>query len=472
MSIKGLLLPIFSLPSKYGIGDFGKEAFSFIKILKKNGFNTWQILPLNPIGFANSPYQSYSSFAFEDLYISLDDLFSKGLITKPISFNENKEHIDYIKVRSIKEIYYQEAFTNYSKTNGFGELDKFALANKEISQYAFYMSEKRMNFIASWNKWTIYQDERFNKLYHYHLFKQMILLNEWKKLKKFANDNGIQIMGDLPFYVSYDSSDVYFNRQYFELDQNFNPTLVAGVPPDYFSSTGQRWGNPIYNFKALSEKNYDFLIHRIIYSSSLYDILRLDHFRAFDTYYAIPSYCVDAKIGEWRFAPGYEIFDMIFKEKESIHLVAEDLGLLREEVYTLRDHYHLPGMNILQFNIFDIMKRKSLNLEDFDNVITYIGTHDNDTLKGFIKSFKKSQKLQLMNYFMKLDLKLSSLEEMFIEYSFKYFNDVIISFTDLMLLGSSYRINKPSTVNNLNWSVKLVDFTLLNKALKKGFHHV
>jgi len=472
MNTKGLLLPIFSLPGKFGIGEFGKEAFSFIRLLKDNGFNTWQILPLNPISFGHSPYQPFSSYAIEELYLSLDDLHEKGLIKKPKSFRVGKPHINYEQVRSFKEPYYQEAFENYLLLNGNQKIKEFAIANPHIDKYASFMANKRLNDNKCWNDWDKLEAFGFQKLKDYYLLLQMLLLEQWNKIHIYAKENGISIIGDLPFYVGYDSSDVYYNQKYFLLGENKLPLFVAGVSPDYFSKLGQRWGNPIYNFDELKKNDYSFLVNRIGYASYLYDRIRLDHFRAFDTYYVIDAKYEDARIGKWLEAPGYEIFDLLFAKYPNIDIIAEDLGDLRPEVYRLKEHYKLPGMNVLEFNLDNIIQMGKLEGKLLPNEITYIGTHDNMTLSGFIISLKMSQKSAYKRYFVSLGINARSLEDMILIYAFKYFENVIISFSDFMHLNNHARINTPSSLNESNWTIRLKDFKLLKYYLKKGIQNV
>ena len=471
MDIKGLLLPIFSLPNKYGIGDFGKEAFYFIDLLKKNKFNAWQILPLNPISYGHSPYQPYSSYAIEDLYISIDDLIKDDLLKSCPTFRKDKTHIDYEKVRSFKEKYFSQAFDAYLSKYGEDDLLSFADRNIYIDEYANFMAKKELNNFTPWNLWNEndLDNEKYHRIYLYHLFKQYYAKKGWDNIHEYAKKQGISIIGDIPFYVGYDSSDVYFNKQYFLLDENNKMTFVAGVSPDYFSEYGQRWGNPIYNFEELKKDNYRFIIDRIIYASNLYDKVRIDHFRAFDTYYVIPAQYSDAKIGEWKYAPGYEIFDELYKRKPNIDVIAEDLGNLRPEVYRLRDHYHLPGMNVLEFTINDFINKGDFTKDDYKNLITYIGTHDNMTLVGYLYCLKMSEKTKMKNYFNSLGIKGNNLEDLFLKFAFRKFSNVIISFVDLLHLNNHARINAPSTLNEENWTIKLQSFDKIKYYMKKEY---
>ncbi|MCF0118066.1 MAG: 4-alpha-glucanotransferase [Bacilli bacterium] len=471
MNTKGLLLPIFSLPSKHGIGDFGKEAFSLLKLLKETGYNTWQILPLNPISYGHSPYQPYSSYAINDLYISLDDLVSRGLLNEsPHGLRVGKPHINYEHVKEFKEKYYKQAFLNYINKYGYEELDKFILANPRIDEYAVFMAKKELNHDSVWNNWIAVNQDELNRIEYYHIFKQMILLDEWNKIHDYAKELGITIIGDIPFYVGYDSSDVYFNRQLFLLNEQNAPTLVAGVPPDYFSNLGQRWGNPIYNFEEMKKDGYSFLIDRLVYATTLYDRVRVDHFRAFDTYYVIPSQYPDAKIGEWKFGPAYDFFDELYRRYPNIQIIAEDLGELRPEVYLLRDYYNLQGMNVLEFNLLDMTKDPNFKGSNYDNFLTYFGTHDNQTLRGWVISLKDSQITYFRRFFNKLGINARSLEDMVLKFAFANFKNVIISFVDLMHINNHGRINTPSTVNEVNWTIRLKDLQSLKYYLRKDLN--
>ena len=467
MKMNGVLMPVFSLPGKYGIGEFSKEAYYFIRLLKKHGYNVWQLLPLNPVAFGNSPYQSYSSYAIEELYLPLEELLNEGLIKKIKKF-KYENHINYDQVKAYKRHYYIEAYKNVLKDKNYlKKIEQFRKSNPRIEEYATFMAKKEINNGRAWNEWDTEDKEKENYLRLYYLFLQYRVLISYQKLHKYANKMGITIIGDVPFYVGYDSSDVYFNKRLFLMDNNNNPTLVAGVPPDYFSSLGQRWGNPIYDFGKMKEDNFNFIVERLASAGQLYDYVRLDHFRAFDTYYVIPSQYNDARIGEWRYAPGYEIIDALYRKYPSINLIAEDLGDLREEVHTLKNHYHLPGMNILEFTIFDYINGKNID-KDNQSLITYIGTHDNDTVSSwYSNTLSKDEHDKLHNYLINLDVKGSNTIDRFISFSYRYFYNTIISFTDFLHLGTRGRINEPSTIKVDNWSIRLKDFKGIRKAFKK-----
>lgn len=338
---------------------------------------------------------------------------------------------------------------------------EFGDSHLKVKEYCKFASLKEVNNGLSWDEWNIFEHEKLNDLNNYHLFLQMILFEEWNSIKEYALKKGVSIIGDIPFYVGFDSSDVFFNQNLFLLE-NKKRTFVSGVGPDYFSKEGQMWGNPIYFYQNMYGDGYSFLVDRIIEASKLYDYVRIDHFRAFDTYYVIKAEEKTAMNGEWWKCPGYEILDSLFSKKSDIKLIAEDLGLLTPEVYALRDHYKLPGMNVIEFNIFeDIAQEK-----DTSNLISYLGTHDNSTIKSFVRNLTIKEKREIRKYFRSKKIYSLSLVNGFIKYLFSKEN-AIISFVDLLKLSDKYRINKPSTISNLNWSSKLVNFDKLFKNLKK-----
>ena len=375
---RGILMPIASLPNVCGVGDFGGSAYAFVDLLVKAKFNYWQILPLNPIGFGHSPYQSTSSFAFDEIYISLEDLKNRNLISNFEIVNQSDKS-DFEQARKIKEKAIEEAFANFSKDgSNLEKLNKFLKQNKRIKEYAFYITLRDLNDKKQWNMWKITEISMQNATFLKHAFAQMILFEEWKKIRKFANKNGVQIIGDIPFYVGYDSSDVYFNKSSFLLDKKYNPTAVAGVPPDYFSKNGQRWGNPIWNWDYLEKHDFGVMMERLAFASKLYDITRIDHFRAFDSYWAINPKCKTAKDGKWKYPNGYGFFNRLFEKYPDINIIVEDLGDLRDEVLQLRDHFNLAGMRNEQFTIFDD-ELNGKRVEKF-NQLYCSGTHDNETI--------------------------------------------------------------------------------------------
>ena len=383
----GILMPVSSLPSRTGVGELGRETKDFLDYLKEAGVKIWQILPLNPVGYGNSPYQPYSSCAGDEIYISLETLYEQGLLKDlPPAFLEKETHVRYDQVRAWKESYLREAFSRFEETDDY----KTFAQQSWVLEYGMFRALKEKNENRCWNEWDTAdktwpeaKKEVPLEIAHeaaYQMFLQYIFFCQWMEIKKTANENGIQIMGDVPFYVGVDSVDVWAGKDNFLLDTDGRPTFIAGVPPDYFSATGQRWGNPIYDWDYLKENGYQFWVDRIGYSSQLFDIIRIDHFRAFDTFWKIPATCPTAIEGEWIEAPGYEVIDTLLEKIPEVNLVAEDLGDLRPEVLELKEHYHFKGMKILVFSIDTSGKYAKDIFHDVENMIIYTGTHDNDTL--------------------------------------------------------------------------------------------
>ena len=471
----GVLAPVFTLCGKHGIGDFGRQSYEFVDILKKNGFKVWQILPLNPVGYGNSPYQPYSSYAGDEIYISLDTLVDWGLLEKDEieEYIGNTDSIDYSKVRDFKKKYLERA---YDKCMSSGikrdEFHCFKEKHPWLFYYAAFITLKKENGMISWLKWPkeqqewpdnyAYDIEQHRSHIEYEMFVQFVFYMQWFKLKEYAHSKGIKILGDIPIYVGIDSADVWCNKKCFLLDEKYNPTYVAGVPPDYFSKTGQRWGNPIYDWDYLKKHDFQFWIDRLIWSTYLFDIVRIDHFRGFDTYWKIPSSCPTAEIGEWVLAPGYELFDMIYKKIPDIKIIAEDLGDLRPEVLELRDHYHLSGMKIVQFEL-DPYETNN-NFKEKKNTIVYTGTHDNQTLVGWYKSLSPYQKKKISMRFKAY--KERRCTDRIIHAVFNSVADLVIfPIQDLLGLDDKARINTPGTVGSPNWEWRLESYDSLNKKL-------
>lgn len=465
----GVLMPVASLPSRDGVGGFGIEAYHFIDFLSEAGVKIWQILPLNPLGYGNSPYQPFSSFAGDEIYIDLELLEKEGYLPagrKEYEKNGNEERIDYERARRYKEVYLRKAFRNFKGDDGFYDFCK----EEWVYPYGVFTALKKQNGLRCWNEWPKEQQDwildRKYDLNHledeiqYQMFLQYMFLKQWEKLKQYANKKGIQIMGDIPFYVGIDSLDVWQDREGFLLDEDGRPRFIAGVPPDYFSATGQRWGNPIYDWENMKRNNFTFWVNRLKYSSRLYDMIRIDHFRAFDTYWKINASCETAVDGEWVEAPGYELFDRVFEELPDIRIVAEDLGDLREEVLTLRDHYHLAGMNIAEFSILseDAVKEHQL---------IYTGTHDNQTAAGWYIDLDQNTRKKVRRKLYRNGIFGGSISWKMIRYICKSKAMLaVVPLMDILDLNDTARLNTPGTVGSPNWEWQLSDETLL-----EGYKH-
>ncbi len=463
----GVLMPVASLPSDYGVGDFGDYSYQFIDFLKESNAEIWQILPLNPLGYGESPYQPYSSFAGDELYIDLAGLYREGLLKElPPAFRKNSTRISYQEVRDYKEKYLKTAFSAYIPDEEYEEF----VRQEWVYLYAVFLTLKKKNGLKCWNEWreehkNWIRDRSFDETVYredinYEMFVQYQFYRQWMALKDYANQLGIRIMGDVPFYVGIDSLDVWSDQEDFLLDEDGHPVFIAGVPPDYFCSTGQRWGNPIYNWQHMKQNGFSFWLDRFGYMARLFDIIRIDHFRAFDTYWKIPASCETAVEGEWVEAPGYELFDLLFKTFPGIRIVAEDLGDMREEVYELRDYYRLKGMKIIQF-AFDPLEGNN-NFTDRENMIVYTGTHDNETILGWFEnqSGQVQEETDLELY--SLGYETGSISRRFIRYALDNIADTaIIPVQDILELGNEGRLNTPGTLGSPNWEWKLASLDKL-----------
>ena len=470
----GMLMPVASLPGRHGIGDFGKESYNFVDLLKEAKAAIWQMLPLNPLGYGNSPYQPYSSCAGDELYINLDKLCEEGLLKRVPDFHSNATHIDYQAVREFKGKYLKMAFKNFKPDAGYKKFIKMDW----VYNYAVFLTLKKQNNLVAWNEWPVEQqnwikDHKYDLTplkedIEYEMFVQYEFYKQWMELKKYANKNGIKVMGDIPIYVGIDSLDVWSGQENFLLGADGKPTFIAGVPPDYFSATGQRWGNPIYDWEHMKEQDYRFWVDRIGYSNKLFDIIRIDHFRAFDTYWKIPADCPTAIDGEWIEAPGYEVIDTLQKEIPGLDLVAEDLGLLRPEVLMLKDHYHLKGMKILIFSIETGGKYARDTFHDVENMIFYTGTHDNDTIMQWYGNMSVAARRKIRRMLKRAGASQGSVKDRFLQYTMQNQAEyAIIPLADILGLGKEGHINTPGTIGSPNWEWHLPDFVQAKKELQK-----
>ena len=465
----GILMPVASLPGRHGCGTFGKEAYDFVKMMHQSGLGIWQLLPLNPLGYGNSPYQPYSSYAVDELYISLDVLAQQGLLEKVPSYHRNDDVIQYEKVRQYHDKYLRLAYQKFEKDEAYESFIK----KPWVKEYAIFKTFKVANNLRPWNEWEKEQKDypinqkldlsKYDDEIAYQMFLQFVLYQQWHALKKYANSLGIQMVGDIPFYVGLDSADVWAHRENFLLDQDGRPTFIAGVPPDYFSATGQRWGNPIYDWDFMKKDKFTFWIERMSYMGEMFDVVRVDHFRAFDTYWKIPADCPTAIEGEWIEAPGYELFDTLFKQYPNLTIVAEDLGDLRPEVLELRDHYKFRGMRIVQFT-FDPEGME----EDKKHLLVYTGTHDNDTTYSWYCQQPASLRRKMRQYLWKHGYRKHSFVDDVIDYSLDSNADmVIIPMSDWIHAGSQARLNMPGSVGAPNWMWRMKDLRAFAKRIKQ-----
>ena len=469
MRSSGVLLHISSLPSPGGIGTMGSAAYKFVDFLKKAGQRYWQILPVCPTGFGDSPYQSFSSFAGNPYFIDLETLVRKKLLKKEelIEYDacEDASHVNYEKLYNTRFPLLRIAYGRFiEKINN----DFFNFCRKEqywLDDYALFMAIKNEKKGASFDVWENglkfrrkgaldAARRRLGREIGFYKFMQYEFSLQWSALKKYANDNGILIIGDLPIYVARDSADVWTNPHAFLLDENLAPKLVAGCPPDAFSDDGQLWGNPLYNWKYLRTHGYDFWCRRIERQEQFYDVLRIDHFRAFESFYAIPAEDKNARRGEWKKGPGMSLFNAIKKRVGNLDIIAEDLGFITPEVAKLLRDSGYPGMKVLLF-AFDSREESNYLPHTYKNrnSVVYVGTHDNDTAEGWMKTANPDDVAYAKRY-----LGLNAKEGYawgLIRGAAASISDIAIyTMQDLLSLGNEARMNTPSTSKG-NWSWRL-----------------
>lgn len=479
----GILMHISSLPGKLGIGSMGKESYKFIDFLKAAGQTYWQILPLGHTSYGDSPYQCFSAFAGNPHFIDLDLLKDEGLLREDdynnINFGEEEDKIDYGIIFFERQKVLKIAFNNFTKLIS-NEFEIFKEENRFwLEDYSLYMAVK-VNFkLKPWKKWDEYIRTRqplaiekykfiLSNEIEYWNFIQYKFFEQWGKLKSYANKNNISIIGDVPIYVAEDGSDIWSMPKMFKMDENMIPKVVAGCPPDSFSETGQLWGNPIYDWDEMEKDDYSWWKLRIKESFKLYDVVRIDHFRGFESYWEIPYGDETAENGKWAKGPGVSLINAIKNELGDLNIIAEDLGFLSEDFFKFKDEAGYPGMKILQF-AFSGEDSGYLPHNYEINCVAYTGTHDNDTVRGWIEKTGSNSEIENAKKY----LSLTSEEG----YSFGFIRGIwssvsylaISPMQDFLNLGNEARINLPSTVSgNWKWRVKKDELSmeLANKIYK------
>lgn len=473
----GILMPIFSLPSKYGIGGFGKEAYNFIDYLKSAGQKIWQILPLVQTGYGNSPYSSVSSQSFNPYFIAPDLLVEEGLLTQEeteFSWSQNK-YINYSELYAVRFPMLRKAFSRFDKNSkAFITFKK----SQEYRDYALFMAlkyESGQKHFYEWENKYKYRDaialnkfeENFAEEIDFWLFLQFTAKKQWMKLKKYANKKGVSIMGDMPLYVALDSVDVWVNPSLYKLNSDFSPKKVAGVPPDYFCKEGQLWGNPVYDYSVHEKDDFRWWTERLEKALSIYDYVRIDHFRGLDRYFEVEYGAPNAMVGEWIDVPHDKLFDAIHKHIDRDRIIAEDLGIIDDGVRDLLRQTGYPGMKILSFAFNGQGDNLYLPENIEENSVCYTGTHDNDTLMGLIngadgwdynnlvQGVKNS--LERLGVEGAVDSK-ENLAKSIIELGFACKSKLFIQpWQDVLGRGADYRINEPGVVKEQNWSVTFVE---------------
>lgn len=478
----GILCHISSLPNDYGIGSMGREAYEFVDLLVKYGVKYWQILPLQQTGFGDSPYQSVSCTSGNPYFIDLEDLHRQGLIDGEELDSARvklKNDVDYAGLYQKRYALLRRAYARFNiKNKDFvafiesGEAEDYALFMSLKSRYncdfsCFPEAYKYKEHLAMFEfRNAVYREE-----YCFWLFLQYEFKKQWQSLKAYANSKGVKIIGDIPLYVAYDSADVWAHPELFKLDEELKPTEVAGVPPDYFSKTGQLWGNPLYNWDVLRAQNYDWWIDRIAKAQQMYDVVRIDHFRGLDRYYSIPAGATTAVVGEWLDGPKLSLFEEAERRLGSLCVIAEDLGFMDDGVIALREGTGFPGMKIMMF-AFGGDDSDYLPKNITENSVAYTGTHDNDTTLGFLLKMTDEQfaefKTRLRDaldyegvYAPVVDR--ADAADALVLCALNTRSDLaIIPIQDILRLDNSARMNEPSTTGE-NWKFRLTKMPSRNK---------
>ena len=479
MRKSGILMHISSLPSDYGIGTMGKEAYKFVDFLKSAKQKCWQILPIGPTSYGDSPYQSFSTNAGNPYFIDMDILREEGLLKKSdyskLDWGKDRKNVDYETIYENRFKVLKIAFEEFKKGD-LSEFYDFLQKNERwISNYALFMSIKNENDGKSWLEWEDGLRKRdSHSLWEFKSsheddvmfweFVQFKFFEQWNKLKKYANDNGVSIIGDIPIYVALDSAEVWVYPDLFELDENLVPKAVAGCPPDAFSATGELWGNPLYDWKYHKKTNYEWWMERFKTQFLLSDIVRIDHFRGLESYWEIPADSETALNGKWVDGPKDEFFEVLIKTfGEEPPIIAEDLGIITDDVRALRDKFGLPGMKILQF-AFEDEDSNYLPYNQPYNCVCYTGTHDNDTTTGWYATASEKARDKVRRY---MNTDASQVSWDFIRTCFgSPARFAIIPVQDLFCQGSDCRMNTPGKADG-NWAYRMKKELLTSDVAKR-----
>lgn len=478
----GVLMHISSLPGKFGIGTLGENAYRFVDFLKEGNQTYWQILPICPTSYGDSPYQSFSTFAGNPYFIDFDILKSQGYLEEKDYINVNwggtETSVNYGTLYVERQKVFKKIQDNFQKNIPSDFYDFCTKNSFWLEDFSLFMAIKDSFGGKAFTEWDTqfvkrekdviekFRSENESRIFYYKML-QYLFFKQWYDLKNYANKNGIYIIGDIPIYVAADSSDVWTNPQNFMLDENNIPVEVAGCPPDGFSADGQLWGNPVYNWPLMEKDGYTWWKKRISESLKIYDVIRIDHFRGFDSFYSIKYGSRDAKIGKWNDGPGMKLFNELKKEFGPLQIIAEDLGFLTDSVKQLLRDSGFPGMKVLQFAFDSRETSDYLPFRYSRNCVVYTGTHDNDTICGWEKSAAPSDVNYAREYLLSEDGNLC--KNMMLAAMASTANTCILTLQDLIGLGTEARMNVPSTVGtNWKWRAKQSELTpLITEFLKK-----
>lgn len=475
MRESGILLPISALPSRHGIGKLGQAAYDFVDFLAESGCHYWQVLPISPTSYGDSPYQSCSVYAGNPYFIDFDLLAKQGWLApsdyEGIVWEQDADTIDYAILYEQVGRVLKQAFTNVQsqRVSGFRQ---FCRENREwLERYALFMALKSAHGGKPWNTWetplamyeksAIAQAKRtFAEEIDFYCFEQFCFFTQWKALKAYANEKGIRIIGDIPIYAAYDSAEVWAMPQLFQLDAEKRPTVVAGCPPDCFAVTGQLWGNPIWDWASMKADGYAWWLDRLAFTQSLYDVVRIDHFRGFERYYAIPYGAETAEHGKWRKGPDYALWAAAKRRFGEMHVIAEDLGNITPAVVRLLKRTGFPGMKVMQF-AFDSGAENPYLPQNFEtsNCVCYTGTHDNHTLRGWVKANTPETNAYAMQYL--AVKKEKQLPKAVLRAAWSSTARIAIAqMQDFLDAPPAARVNTPSTLGG-NWvyRTKTTDYT-------------
>ena len=487
----GILLHPTSLPGPHGVGDLGPAAYRFVDFLHSAGHKLWQVLPLNPTGYGDSPFQCFSASAGNPLLVNLDRLIERGTLAKSdiTSIPQwPRDTVDFGRVIAFKTPLLKKAarnFLNSADANDREQFQSFCRANAHwLDDFALFMAVKDTQNLVAWTRWPddiaarnpeAVRDatEHLAKEIEVHKYWQFEFAQQWQSLRAYARERHIQIIGDIPIYVAHDSADVWANRKYFLLNPDGTPAKIAGVPPDYFSATGQLWGNPIYNWPLHKETNYKWWVERFRSAMRLYDIMRIDHFRGFEAYWEVPGGDTTAVNGKWVKGPGADLFRVLQDDLGELPIIAENLGVITPEVEAIRHQFNFPGMAILQFAFGNDPQGPSFRPHNYErNLVAYTGTHDNDTTvgwwqsKGSGDSIRTEEDVQKEHAFARSYLGLS--DDNAIHWALirgilsSVANTAIIPMQDVLGLGSQARMNLPGTASG-NWRWRMLSGALTDE---------
>ena len=467
----GVLMHISSLPGEYGIGSLGQSAYDFVDFLVRTKQRYWQILPLSPTSYGDSPYQSFSAFAGNTHFIDFDKLAEHGLITDEDlagrNFGDNPTEVDYAKIYEERRPVLEAAVNRFLKWEDLSDYHRFLEDNASwLESFAEYMAIKEHFDNVTWLDWPDqaikvrqaealdhYRQELADQI-NYHKVTQYFFFDQWKELKAYANEKGIEIVGDMPIYVAADSAEMWTQGHYFKTDEEGRPHSIAGVPPDAFSADGQLWGNPIYDWDAMAADGYAWWIKRLEESFKIYDVVRIDHFRGFESFWEIPADAQTAATGKWSKGPGYALFAAVKEALGDLNIIAEDLGYMTEEVKAFREQTGFPGMKVIQFAFDPDHESIDAPHTASNNTVMYTGTHDNDTIMGWYQNEIEDKHREYMaRYTNRKEYETvphAMLRTVFASVSFM----AIATMQDLLELGGEARMNLPGTIGG-NWTWRM-----------------